>query len=356
MLYLTRDAACDVHLRVNSYTGLTDLTVVVAPASVNSSATCANLAVKLLGKLEEHIEVLLRAYAVATSHNDRSTLEVVLCSLNVAVEHLHNEVCLGHVLGYVRVNHLALCLALIESLLHHAAAHGSHLRTVLRVDDSSHDVATESRTNLIEQIVVVNTTLLVVVVANLKLCTVGCKTAGERRRNARTEVATYNCSTHKRYLRLLLLEEVHKDVGMRSRCVREEALSVEDEELVNAVRQNLIFHLALNTSTRNHSVQLYAELVGELAALGEKFLRHFLNLSAFYLAIYKYVVHYPIIFSSNNSFTKPSMSASQPVRVLLSLAWNTMFLTAFTLVGEPLKPHCCGSPSTSATVHWLSVR
>ena len=341
---------------MNSYTGLTDLTVVVAPASVNGSAACAYLAVKLLGKLEEHIEVLLRSYAVAASHNDRSTLEVVLCSLNVAVEHLYNEVCLGHVLSYVRVNHFALCLALVESLLHHAAAHGSHLRTVLRVDDSSHDVATESRTDLIEQVVVVNAALLVVVVADFKLRTVGCKTAGERRRNARTEVATDNSSTHERYLRLLLLEEVHKDVGVRSRCVREEALSVEDEELVDAVRQNLIFHLALDASAGNYGVKVYAELIGELASFGEKFLRHFLNLSAFYLAIYKYVVHYPIIFSSNNSFTKPSMSASLPVRVLLSLAWNTMFLTAFTLVGEPLKPHCCGSPSTSATVHWLSVR
>ena len=63
-----------------------------------------------------------------------------------------------------------------------------------------------------------------------------------------------------------------------------------------------------------------------------------------------------MIFSSNNSFIRPSMSASLPVRLLLSLAWNTMFLTAFTFVGEPLRPHCCGSPSTSATVHWFRVR
>ena len=44
-----------------------------------------------------------------------------------------------------------------------------------------------------------------------------------------------------------------------------------------------------------------------------------------------------MIFSSNNSFIRPSMSASLPVRLLLSLAWNTMFLTAFTFVGEPLR-------------------
>ena len=36
-------------------------------------------------------------------------------------------------------------------------------------------------------------------------------------------------------------------------------------------------------------------------------------------------------------------------------AWNTMFLMAFTFVGEPLRPHWFTSPSTSATLHWLSV-
>ena len=58
-------------------------------------------------------------------------------------------------------------------------------------------------------------------------------------------------------------------------------------------------------------------------------------------AINKYVIHisYPIIFSSNNSLIILSTSASLAVRVLLSLAWKTMFFTAFTLVGEPARPH-----------------
>ena len=38
-------------------------------------------------------------------------------------------------------------------------------------------------------------------------------------------------------------------------------------------------------------MKLHALLVGELAPLGEQFLRYFGNSSAFYLAIYKYVVH-----------------------------------------------------------------
>ena len=152
----------------------------VAPSGVNSSTACAYLTVKFLSKLEEQVEVLLRTYAVATCHNDGSTLEVVLSSLNMTVEHLYNEIGLGNILGNIGVNNLALSLALIESLLHHAATYGSHLRTVVGIDDGSHDVTAECRTNLIEKIVVVSAALLVVVVANLKLCTVGCQSAGER--------------------------------------------------------------------------------------------------------------------------------------------------------------------------------
>ena len=62
-----------------------------------------------------------------------------------------------------------------------------------------------------------------------------------------------------------------------------------------------------------------------------------------------------MIFSSNNSLIIPSISASEAVKVFDSLAWNTMFLMVFTLVGEPLKPHWFTSPSTSATLHWFSV-
>ncbi len=45
-----------------------------------------------------------------------------------------------------------------------------------------------------------------------------------------------------------------------------------------------------------------------------------------------------MIFSSNNSLIIPSISASEAVKVFDSLAWNTMFLMAFTFVGEPLRP------------------
>ena len=59
---------------------------------------------------------------------------------------------------------------------------------------------------------------------------------------------------------------------MRSRCVGEESLGVEDKELVHAVRQNLVLHLALDASTSHDGVEVHTELVGEFAALGQKLL------------------------------------------------------------------------------------
>ena len=140
------------------------------------------------------------------------------------------------------------------------------------VHDGSDDVATECGTNLIEQVIEVLAALLVVVVAYLEFGTVGCQAAGERRRDARTEVASdYGCA-HECYLRMLFLEEVYEYVGVRCRCIGEESLGVEHEKLIYAVRQNLAFHFILDACTCHDGVEFHAELVCKLASLGEKFL------------------------------------------------------------------------------------
>ena len=73
--------------------------------------------------------------------------------------------------------------------------------------------------------------------------------------------------------------------------VREQSFGIKNEQFIDAIRQYLAFHFALNAGAGNHGVQLNSKLVGELAALGEQFLRHFRNGSAFYFAINKNVIH-----------------------------------------------------------------
>ena len=161
-------------------TRLANLTVMVYPAGINGSTATANLTMENLGKLEELVETFLRAYSVTACNNDGSTLEVVLGSLYVVVEYLY-YVCLGrNILRYLGINNLTLCLALVDGLLHNTRTNGSHLWTVVGIDNCGNDVTTEGRTNLIEQILVGLARLLVLVRANLKLCTVSGESAGER--------------------------------------------------------------------------------------------------------------------------------------------------------------------------------
>ena len=159
------------------------------------------------------------------------------------------------------------------------------------IDNRCHDVATEGGTNLIEQVVVVKLCLGIVVGTNLQFGAVGGQSAGERRRHARTEVATDDGGTHQTNLRLLLLEEVDEDVGVRCRRIGEESLAVEDEEFVNAVGQYLLFHLPLDARTGHHGMQFDTQLIGQLASFGEQLLRHFGHHGALHFDIYKNVLH-----------------------------------------------------------------
>ena len=123
MLNLSADTTGDIHLWVHGDTRLANLTVVVHPSCVDSSTAGTYLTMKLLGKLEEHVETLFGADTISAGYDNRRSLEVVLGSLDVAVDDFHGirqrvDVILG-----VFVDDLTFCLALVERLLHDTAAH-----------------------------------------------------------------------------------------------------------------------------------------------------------------------------------------------------------------------------------------
>ena len=95
-------------------------------------------------------------------------------------------------------------------------------------------------------------------------------------------------------MRLLLFEEVDQDVGVGSRGVGEESLAVEDKQFVDAIGQNLVFHLSLDAGAGNNGVQFHTQFIGEFATFGQQLLRHFLYVSTFYLNINKYIIHISI--------------------------------------------------------------
>ena len=89
MLNLTADTTSNIYLWMNGDTCLTNLTIVVEPSCINSSTRATNLTMQNLSQLEQLVEALLRTYTISTSNNDRSTLEIVLSSLNMVVENLY---------------------------------------------------------------------------------------------------------------------------------------------------------------------------------------------------------------------------------------------------------------------------
>jgi hypothetical protein len=72
--------------------------------------------------------------------------------------------------------------------------------------------------------------------------------------------------------------------------IREKTRGIEDVHLVNAIRQYLLLD-AVKSGACADTFQLHAELVGELATLGQQFKANLCNGIAFKLTIYKYIIH-----------------------------------------------------------------
>ncbi len=299
VLDLAGDTASDIYLWTNGDTRLTNLTVVIDETGIDGSTAGAYLGMDLLGQVEEHIEVLLRAHAVTTGNDDGSTLEVVLGFLDVTVEDAHHVFGFGNIFGYIMTDYFALVVLIEYLFLHHTFAHGSHLWTMLGVDNGGNNVSTKGRTNLIELVLVMLGDGLLVLIeayihvklADLEFGAVGGEAAEEGRRNARAEVAAYYVGTHQADLGILFLEEVDENGGVGIGSVGEETWSVEDVYAVNTI----LHHLVLDTIEARagaDTLQLYAKSIGELATFGQEFEADVLDGLAFDFAIYKYAVHF----------------------------------------------------------------
>ncbi len=79
---------------------------------------------------------------------------------------LHYIVRVGYVFFHVVTDHFSLISRREDFFLHHTFANGCHLRAVFRVHNRSNDVTTESRTDLIQQVLVSLTFFLVFVVTD----------------------------------------------------------------------------------------------------------------------------------------------------------------------------------------------
>ena len=293
VLDLTADSAGDIDLRMDGHTGLADLAVMVAESRIHGGAGGADLGMEHPGEIEKHVEAFPASHSVPAGNDDRCPFEVMLRGFDVVVENLDDIGFRRDILPYLGIDDLPAGLSFIDSLLHDAGTDGRHLGTVLGIDDRRDDIATESGADLVEEIVIGLLRPGIGIGADLQLGTVGSQAARQGRGDPRAEVTADNGRAHQADLRLFLLEQVHKDIRMGCGRIRGQVFPVENEEFVDAVREDLFLHFPPDAGSGDDGMELHAEFGGELAALGQQFLGDLRYGRPLYLAIYKYVVHNP---------------------------------------------------------------
>ena len=262
----------------------------VGKAGVHGGAAGAHLGAQHVGKLEHQIEVLLRTHAVTAGDDDARALDVDLALRNLAVEDPHRQIGVLHELLPVDLLHLAGARHGGVLAAHDAFADGSHLGTVVGIDDRGDDVAAESGTDLVKQVLILLAGLGVLVVADHQLRAVGRKTAVEGRRYARGEVAAVAGRAEQRDLGVLLFDQAAHDGRMGQRAERCEDLVVGDPDGVGAV----FGQFGLDTCkmlAQHYGFELHTQRRGQFAAFGQQFETHVGDLAALVLDIYEYIVH-----------------------------------------------------------------
>ena len=207
----------------------------------------------------------------------------------MAVDDFYYEIRVGHVFPGVEFDYLTFVGGIEDFFLHNTLAYGGHLRTAVGIDDCGHDVAAESRTDLVEQVLVFLAGLGILVVADYKRCAVGRKARMEAGGYARTEVSADACGAHQADLRLDFAEEVdeHGCVGVGG--VGIEALVGHFIHYVGTIGEKLVFH-PVEIVAYYDGLEFHAELRCELAAFGEKFEAYVGHFAVLKLAIYNEVV------------------------------------------------------------------
>ena len=124
----------------------------------------------------QQIETFFATHTITSGYDNRRTFQVVLSLLNVTVYNLYHIISFRYIFGNISNDNLTIVISIENFLFHHTLTDSSHLWAVFRIHNSCNDVTTESRTDLIEQLVVVLTKFLIIMFTDFELCTVGSQT------------------------------------------------------------------------------------------------------------------------------------------------------------------------------------
>ena len=117
-----------------------------------------------------------------------------------------------------------------------------------------------------------------------------CQTAVQRRRYARSEVASHAGGAEKYDLRFFRFDQSAHDRRVGQRAERIENSIIGNPYRVGSVFRQLLAE-ALYMVADDHGFQFHMQRIGQFPTFGQQFEAHIGDLAAFELDIYKYVVH-----------------------------------------------------------------
>ena len=175
-------------------------------SGVDRSAGSSYLGSQCSRQVEQHVEVFFRSHTVTAGYDDGCAFDIGFGFFHLAIDDFYHKVGVGNVFFRIQFNNFSFVSGIVNFFFHHAFANRRHLRTAFGVNDSRYDVASESGTNLIQQIFVCLIVLFVLVGTYFQCGAVGRESAVQRRGNPRTEVATDTGGSHQANLRFLFFE------------------------------------------------------------------------------------------------------------------------------------------------------
>jgi hypothetical protein len=255
------------------------------PARVDTGAGGAHDAAQdarqLLSQLDAALDVLADAAAHGNHHVGADQIDQLLGGL-LDLQHIHMDV--GLVQLHVHVDDLRLRgTGLVIGLgLHDAGTHGGHLGTEAGADDGGHQVTAEGRTGHLQVGVLLELGVvhvdgggglqegLVLLHVHVQVGAVGGQAGVQAGRAAGAQVTADVGGADEEDLGLLVLHQVTDDLGVGVGGVDIQQLVVAVVHLVGAVAAQGLQVVLLDVLAQHHAAQLHAQVVGQLAALGEE--------------------------------------------------------------------------------------
>ena len=150
MLYLSRDSTSNINFRTNGNSCLSYLAFVVNISCVNGGTRGTNFSTKYIGKLKQKIEILFRSNTITSGDYDWRIFNINLRFLNMSVDYIDYKIFIFNIIIYIILNYFSFKIGIHYFFFHYSLSHSSHLWAMIGVNDSSYNISSISRTDLVK--------------------------------------------------------------------------------------------------------------------------------------------------------------------------------------------------------------